>query len=60
MFTASRLRIAALFCMLSALGFLLGIRFQRTISQQLFARVVLITLLVVGLSLLRTGFMGWR
>jgi uncharacterized membrane protein YfcA len=60
MFTASRLRVAALFCVLSALGFLLGIRLQRTISQQLFARIVLITLLVVGLSLLRTGFMGRR
>jgi uncharacterized protein len=60
MFTAWRLGVAMLFCVLSAFGFLLGIRLQRTLSQPLFARVVLITLLVVGLSLLRTGFMGWR
>jgi uncharacterized membrane protein YfcA len=60
MFTAYRLGVAALFCVLSAFGFLLGIRLQRTISQQLFARVVLITLLIVGFNLLRTGFMGWR
>jgi uncharacterized membrane protein YfcA len=52
--------MAALFCGLSAFGFLLGVRFQRTISQQRFAKVVLVTLLVVGLSLLHSGVMGWR
>ena len=31
-----------------------------TISQQRFAKVVLVALLVVGLSLLRSGVMGWR
>jgi uncharacterized membrane protein YfcA len=59
-FTASRLAIAALFCVLSAGGFLAGLRLQRAISQPLFAKVVLVTLLVVGLSLLWTGFTGWR
>jgi uncharacterized membrane protein YfcA len=58
--TASRLGVAALFCVLSAVGFLLGLRLQRHISQARFAQMVLITLLVVGLSLLRTGFMGLR
>jgi uncharacterized protein len=58
--TAPRLGVAALFCVLSAVGFLLGLRLQRHISQTRFAQMVLITLLVVGLSLLRTGFMGLR
>lgn len=58
--TAPRLRVAALFCVLGALGFLLGVRLQRRISQPLFAKVVLATLLIVGLSLLRTGVLGWR
>ncbi len=58
--TGPRLGMAALFCGLSAFGFLLGVRLQRTISQQQFAKVVLVTLLVVGLSLLRSGVMGWR
>ncbi len=58
--TGPRLGIAALFCALSALGFLLGICLQRTISQQLFGKVVLAVLLLVGLNLLRLGLMGWR
>ncbi len=58
--TAPRLGVAALFCVLSAVGFLLGLRLQRHMSQTRFAQMVLITLLVVGLSLLRTGFMGLR
>jgi uncharacterized membrane protein YfcA len=58
--TAPRLSMAALFCGLSAFGFLLGVRLRRTISQARFAKVVLVTLLGVGLSLLRSGVMGWR
>lgn len=58
--TGPRLRMAALFCGLSAVGFLLGVRLQRIISQQRFAMVVLVTLLVVGVGLVRTGMMGWR
>jgi len=58
--TAPRLRVTALFCVLGALGFLLGVRLQRRISQPLFAKVVLATLLIVGLSLLRAGVLGWR
>jgi len=42
MFTASRLRVAALFCMLSALGFLLGIRLQRTIRQPQYLHCVIL------------------
>lgn len=45
---------------LSAFGFLLGVRLQRTISQQRFTKVVLVTLLVVGLSLVHSGVQGWR
>jgi len=56
--TGQRLGIAALFCVLSALGFLLGIRLQRVLSQRLFAKGVLAVLLVVGLNLLRYGLMG--
>jgi uncharacterized membrane protein YfcA len=56
--TAPRLQMAALFCVLSTLGFLLGVRLQRRISQPLFAKVVLATLLVVGLGLVYTGAMG--
>ena len=58
--TGPRLSMAALFCGLSALGFLLGIRLQLTISQQRFATIVLIILLGVGLSLVRSSVMGWR
>jgi uncharacterized membrane protein YfcA len=58
--TVPRLQVAALFCILSTLGFLLGVHLQRRISQPLFTKVVLATLLVVGLSLLRTGVLGWR
>ena len=58
--TPPRLGVAALFCVLGVLGFLLGVRLQRRISQPLFAKVVLVTLLVVGVSLLRTGALGWR
>jgi uncharacterized membrane protein YfcA len=58
--TAPRLGVAALFCVLSAVGFLLGLRLQRYVSQRRFAQLVLITLLVVGLSLLHTGVMGLR
>jgi uncharacterized protein len=58
--TAPRLGMAALFCGLSAVGFLLGVRLQRIISQPRFAKVVLVTLLGVGLSLLHSGVMGWR
>jgi len=52
--------MAALFCGLSAVGFLLGVRLQRTISQPRFAKMVLVMLLVVGLSLVHSGVMGWR
>ena len=58
MFTTFRLVVATLFCVLSAGGFFLGMRLQRTISQALFAKVVLATLLIVGLSLLHAGLLG--
>jgi len=58
--TAPRLGVAALFCGLSAVGFLLGVRLQRAISQQRFAKVVLVMLLVIGLGLVHSGVMGWR
>ena len=58
--TGPRLGIAALFCALSACGFVLGVRVQRSISQQRFAKVVLVTLLLVGLSLVHAGVMGRR
>jgi uncharacterized membrane protein YfcA len=53
--TWPRLGLAALFCGLSACGFMLGVRLQRRISQQRFAKVVLVTLLLVGLSLVHAG-----
>jgi len=56
--TGPRLRMAALFCVLSAVGFLLGTRLQRALSQQLFAIGVLAVLLLVGLNLLRSGLVG--
>jgi len=58
--TVPRLGMAALFCLLSAVGFLVGLRLQRSISQRVFAKGVLVMLLVVGLNLIRIGFMGWR
>ena len=58
--TGPRLTIAALFCALSACGFLLGTRLQRAIGQQLFGKVVLAVLLLVGLNLVRLGLTGWR
>jgi hypothetical protein len=56
--TGPRLGIAALFCGLSACGFALGVRVRRTVSQQRFAKLVLITLLLVGLSLVHAGVRG--
>jgi len=58
--TGPRLGIAALFCGLSACGYVLGVRVRRRISQQRFAKVVLVTLLLVGLSLVYAGVMGRR
>ena len=58
--TVPRLGIAALFCGLSAFGFLLGMRLRRTISQQRFANIVLVALLLVGLSLVHSGVLGRR
>jgi uncharacterized protein len=56
--TVPRLGMALLFCLLSAVGFLVGLRLQRSISQRVFAQGVLVVLLVVGLNLIRSGFMG--
>jgi uncharacterized membrane protein YfcA len=56
--TGPRLSMAALGCFISAGGFLAGMRLQRAISQRVFAEVVLVVLLLVGLNLLRVGFMG--
>jgi uncharacterized protein len=56
--TGPRLSLAALGCLVSAGGFLAGMRLQRAISQQAFAKVVLMVLLLVGLNLLRVGLMG--
>ena len=47
-------------CPRRMIGFLLGVRLQRTSSQQRCATIVLITLLGVGLSLVRSSVMGWR
>jgi uncharacterized membrane protein YfcA len=57
--TVPRLGMAALFGCLSVAGFLAGMRLQRSISQQLFAKGVLVILLVVGLNLLRAGILGF-
>ena len=53
--TGPRLSMAALGCLLSAGGFLTGMRLQRAISQPVLATVVLLVLLLVGLNLLRVG-----
>jgi uncharacterized membrane protein YfcA len=53
--TGPRLSMAALCCLVGAGGFLAGMRLQHAISQQLFAKVVLVVLLLVGLNLLRVG-----
>jgi uncharacterized protein len=53
--TGPRLGMAALCCLVGAVGFLAGTRLQHAISQQLFAKVVLVVLLLVGLNLLRLG-----
>jgi uncharacterized membrane protein YfcA len=58
MLTVSRLGMAALFGGLSACGFVLGMRLRRRLSQQRFATVVLVTLLLVGLSLVHAGVRG--
>jgi uncharacterized protein len=56
--TGPRLGLAALGCLISAGGFLAGMRLQHAISQRVFAKVVLVVLLGVGLNLLRVGLMG--
>lgn len=56
--TGPRLGLAALGCLMSAGGFLAGLRLQHAISQRVFAKVVLVVLLGVGLNLLRVGLMG--
>lgn len=56
--TGPRLIMAALACLVSVGGFIAGMRLQRAISQQLFAKVVLVLLLFVGLNLLRIGVSG--
>jgi uncharacterized membrane protein YfcA len=53
--TGPRLVIAALACLVSAGGFMAGMRLQQAISQRVFANVVLVLLLLVGLNLLRVG-----
>jgi uncharacterized protein len=53
--TGPRLSMAALCCLVGAGGFLAGMCLQHAISQQLFAKVVLVVLLLVGLNLLRVG-----
>jgi uncharacterized membrane protein YfcA len=58
MLTVPRLGMAALFGGLSACGFVLGVRVRRRISQQRFATVVLVTLLLVRLSLVHAGVRG--
>lgn len=55
--TGPRLGMAALGCLISAGGFLAGMRLQRAISQRVFAKVVLMVLLLVGFNLLRVGVM---
>jgi uncharacterized membrane protein YfcA len=56
--TGPRLGLAALGCLISVGGFLAGMRLQQAISPQIFAKVVLVVLLCVGLNLLRVGIMG--
>jgi uncharacterized membrane protein YfcA len=56
--TGPRLGLAALGCLISASGFVAGMRLQQAISQQIFAKVVLVVLLFVGLNLLRVGVIG--
>jgi len=58
--TGPRLGMATLFCALSAIGFLLGTRLQRALSQEIFAKGVLAVLLLMGYNLLRSGLMGLR
>jgi uncharacterized membrane protein YfcA len=53
-----RLSMAALGCLVSAGGFVAGMRLQQAISQRMFAKVVLVVLLLVGLNLLRVGVLG--
>jgi uncharacterized membrane protein YfcA len=55
--TGPRLGLAALVCGLSACGFVLGVRLRRRLNQQRFATAVLVTLLLVGLSLVHAGVM---
>ena len=57
--TGPRLSMAALGCLIGAGGFAAGLRLQQAISHQVFAKVVLIVLLCVGLNLLRVGVMGF-
>jgi uncharacterized protein len=56
--TGPRLGLAGLGCVISAGGFLAGMRLQQAISPQIFAKIVLVVLLLVGLNLLRVGVMG--
>jgi uncharacterized protein len=56
--TGPRLSMAALACLVSVGGFVAGVRLQQAISQQVFAKVVLVVLLLVGINLLRVGVMG--
>jgi uncharacterized membrane protein YfcA len=56
--TGPRLSMAALGCLVSAGGFLTGMRLQRAVSQPVFATVVLLVLLLVGLNLLRIGLIS--
>jgi uncharacterized membrane protein YfcA len=56
--TGPRLGMAGLGCLISAGGFLAGMRLQQAISPQIFAKIVLVVLLLVGLNLLRVGVTG--
>ena len=56
--TGPRLGLAGLGCLISAGGFLAGMRLQRAISPQIFAKIVLVVLLLVGLNLLCVGVIG--
>jgi uncharacterized membrane protein YfcA len=56
--TGPRLSMAALACLVSAGGFVAGMRLQQAVSQQVFATVVLVVLLLVGINLLRVGVTG--
>jgi uncharacterized protein len=53
--TGPRLTIAALACLISAGGFMAGMRLQQAINQRVFANIVLVLLLLVGINLLRIG-----